>query len=929
MVLENQPLQNSLVHDLESYMDSLSYLDEHIDRSRENILYGLPPLIAENGQRNSDIDFINQLNQNVATRSHVIKQFSNPEQYYNPEVVNQYRSAEEFILLEGQANDPNVAFQQYQSLTPLHLESDPVYWYTLKKLPFVDATLFFNEDLPPTTVIATGLNQIRLLLNTNQEAIFSTWLNRLADGLVAVKEKREKSAAKDYESLIDDFNDLLIRRATIQIGLDLELQYWNSLKQEGYSIKGKHKAPNYVKEHDYQAIKYLKEVFENPSVHNLFDWSEMDNINQYFLQAEKIPEDRDERSRFLRNMPDSIQQTVIKANRFMDEFSAEVQERILKLQAKIGMGNFIKQYDITKTYYQFFMNLPIVQYRPLGVDYPGLVDSLRSVVKLNQLPIRPANRIPISTVPANFFLAACDDLPPQIRTDAYASSRDEQFNQVKDEIEIARNQLVQLQQQKKRLGQRFHLLEEQYANQLFLARQHVEQLTKLTAITTHILYALKAKDNQKESITVTDSLFQKVTRSQLMDNGETIEITYDSLILRQKTIAQGAKARKWLQPSDVVEIFENEALEKAFFGLLSERLATVDASANYEPKNLKLLVRKAVFAINEVDEQAALLRSKKTNNLAITFSDYYPFIRTTIDLLNIVLQTPFNQEQALIDKFDKLKNLPKISDESLSLFENIFAEQYPDAIHNVMRLLAIIWDIDTVHALTEQQANNQLILNKANGDRSSFTKLDKRTRKKNKKVKAALLVYGSFMANVVAAQNANQVKAAIRSVAVPPGSSSVKRKTDFNVSFNAYFGLGLHREKLNNALIPENQQTGNTVGLSVPIGISTSLGALGKNNNWGLSLFVPILDIGGVTAFRLSDDGATSELPELTFSNLISPGGYLMLNLPKSPFSIGVGAQYGPQVRKVTINETELNSSAWKMGITASIDVPIFNLFSR
>ncbi len=55
----------------------------------------------------------------------------------------------------------------------------------------------------------------------------------------------------------------------------------------------------------------------------------------------------------------------------------------------------------------------------------------------------------------------------------------------------------------------------------------------------------------------------------------------------------------------------------------------------------------------------------------------------------------------------------------------------------------------------------------------------------------------------------------------------------------------------------------------------------------------------------------------------------LVVFTSKSPFSIGFGAQYGPQVRKITINETELNSSAWKFGITASIDVPIFNLFSR
>ena len=374
---------------------------------------------------------------------------------------------------------------------------------------------------------------------------------------------------------------------------------------------------------------------------------------------------------------------------------------------------------------------------------------------------------------------------------------------------------------------------------------------------------------------------------------------------------------------------ENQQLRNLYYGLLAQRLSTTRSKAIYEPKNLVLLANKAAFAITEVDELAAMLKHKKASNIPLSFSDYYPFIRATIDLLNIVLTTPQSNGVAPIDNYVQLKNLPKISDESLSLFENIFAEKYPEAIRNVSKLLAIIWDIDYEAALKKYQDQSIKTLALAN-DETRITKKQLRKQiKTSKKVKSTLLVFGTFMANVATAENANQVKSAIRAVAVPPGSSSVKRKSTFNVAVNAYFGAGFHREKLNSLLIPEGERWGNTIGLSVPVGLTASLGALGKKENWSISLFVPILDVGGVTSFRLKEDGRTGELPELSFSNLIAPGGYLMFNLPKSPFTIGVGGQYGPQVRKITINETEISSSAWRVGITASIDVPIFNLYNR
>lgn len=924
---KNNVLRRKLIQDLQNYTNEINQLDQHIDASRRQLLSLLPPA-AQNSRSKSPTDFVNQLNRNVPTRRLMADAY---EAKKSSGEHKELSSVEAYILLEGPNNHPNVSFQQYETLTPLHLTANPAYWYTLKKLPFAETKVFFDEDLPPKTVIATGINQIRQLLTSKQETVFATWLNRLEDGMAAVKIKRAEYEANNLKKPIDDLQELTGRRAAIYSGLLLELKFWENLKNNNYQTKDGQLQQQHIIEHDYQAVKYLVDVFENPKTYNLYDWSDMDELNAYLLKKDLFPNNQIEAEIFVQELPVSIHKVVAEGTKFIDDFLLQIQDRILKLQANFqgSRSDFLQHYDITSQYHSLFMNLPANNSIGLAYDYYQTVDTMKMAFDKPLLMEPLIEELPPATVPVNVLLASCDQLSSQQATNAYNYSKDQDFNQLNDEIQKTRTELQELLVHKKALFHQFYSLENRYTNQLFQARQHADQLSKLTELTTHVLYALKAADNQNETIITVDSVFQQVKKIQTNDNGTSVEITYDSLTLRQRTIAKGKDARRWIQPSQLLKITQQDGLKDAFFGLLSERLAASSSHSDYSQKNLKLLVNKAVFAINEVDEQTALLRHKQATNQVLSFSDYYPFIRTTVDLLNVVLTTPLNADQAVIDRFPKLTNLPKISDESLSLFENVFAEKYPDAIHNVMRLLAIIWEVDMDVALANIQQKNASLVENNQGKQPPLKKITRKKEKKNKQIKSALLVYGSFMAHVVAAQNASQVKAAIRSVAVPPGSSSVKRKTKFNVSFNAYFGVGFHRENLNNSLIPESQQIGNTVGLSVPVGVSASLGALGKNNNWGLSLFVPILDIGGVTAFRLSDDGSTGELPELTFSNLISPGGYLMVNFPKSPFSVGIGAQYGPQVRKITINEAEINSSAWKFGITASIDVPIFNLFSR
>ncbi|MEM1120052.1 MAG: hypothetical protein AAGJ18_06355 [Bacteroidota bacterium] len=920
--LRQQPvLQKKLMNDVGEYMDQVRYMDEAIDQIRAALnqmmrqtSYGLM----------ASPDLLRKLNTDVPTRTLMETQLLS-----NQNEDNRQR-ADERILLTGSENDPNVQLQQYETLTPLHLEGDPAYWYTLKKLPFAETSLFFDESLPPTTVIATGINQVRQLLGSNPENIYGTWLNRLEEGIVFAKNRREELEARNKSRQIKALKDLQARRATIQLGLWHEVRFWEQLLQTGYTTKDGRPQVGYSVRHDHESIRYLYDVFKNPQLYDLYDWEKLDAVNDYLLKAAAIPTDPIDAEIFHQNSPYPLEVVVRETNQFLDDFVTQVENRVQKLQQKFSPEStaILNHYANTERLFIFFMGQSDLGRSTKVLDFTTFLANMEQQMGALPAILSPVRDMVITEIPVNAFLARCEQLPRELVNETYAVPRDLQFNNLEEDIGRARLRFARLADRKALLAARFDSLESRCITKLFAARQHADQLNQLVQLSTYLLYALKAEESEA-TINVVDSVFQQVRRTKTDASGEMIEITYDSLILKTRTIANGANTRKWLQPSQLVAINENPDLHRTFYGLLSERLKALNPDFNYSEKNLQLVMNKAVFAINEIDEQRALLRHKKSTSQPLSFSDYYPFIRATVDLLNEVIQSPIYQEASLIERFPKLKNLPNISDQSLSLFENIFAEQYPDALQNVIGLLAIIWDVDLEVALAEEQARMAHLTATSTNAKKNIKKITRKKGKASKKLKSKLLVYGSFMANVTTAQNANQVKAAIRAVAVPPGSSSVKRKTDLNVAFNAYFGLGVHGERLTNALIPNNQKWGTTVGLSVPVGVSASLGAFGKNRNCGLSLFVPILDVGGVTAFRISDDGSTGDLPELTFGNLISPGGYLMINLPKSPFSIGFGGQYGPQVRKITVGETELNSSAWKIGVTASIDVPIFNLFSR
>ncbi len=211
------------------------------------------------------------------------------------------------------------------------------------------------------------------------------------------------------------------------------------------------------------------------------------------------------------------------------------------------------------------------------------------------------------------------------------------------------------------------------------------------------------------------------------------------------------------------------------------------------------------------------------------------------------------------------------------------------------------------------------------------------------------------MAAVTQAQNSDDVENAIEAIALPSGSSRVKRESPFNVSLNAYVGLYTGNEIIKGIDKNKSILHFNSFGVTAPIGIAISRGhsflffGTGKKGwesgtgGWSTSLFVSLVDIGALTAFRFNNDTtkisntdsvATSQAPSIKLKNIISPGAILSIGVPKTPLSVNFGVQLGPNLRNVTstnntANPDYSNNIYWRYSISLCVDIPVLNFYTK
>jgi len=200
----------------------------------------------------------------------------------------------------------------------------------------------------------------------------------------------------------------------------------------------------------------------------------------------------------------------------------------------------------------------------------------------------------------------------------------------------------------------------------------------------------------------------------------------------------------------------------------------------------------------------------------------------------------------------------------------------------------------------------------------AYTVLDTALADKNNATLKAFLKYGTFIATVSTAENSDEVEAAIEAIVLPPGSASIKRKTKSNIALNAYVGLspGIEWADGKHAF---------AFGVAAPIGVAFSWGGAHEGSS---SIFMSIVDLGAVTAYRFSDN--TARLPDLTLSNIFAPGAYYVYGIPRTPISIGTGGQLGPQLRKITDTGATTDEKVnFSLKLFLAVDIPLLNFRTK
>ena len=436
-------------------------------------------------------------------------------------------------------------------------------------------------------------------------------------------------------------------------------------------------------------------------------------------------------------------------------------------------------------------------------------------------------------------------------------------------------------------------LDLKYCRDLTRARNNAQALTKAIEYCLHFLHAFDFEQEEKmffkQKIRLKDSV--EVTYTLEEDNRKGSQV-FKKLELKEKVIEVFSRHSldKWLDRKKFEEIMIDESKKDIFLGLLYQRLNAVAGDDRFSKEALELLTFSFADLIFDLREIRKDLLVKKYYDNRLDKRDYYRLLRTTISMINTLVATPGILSLPDERQDSTIMVMPELSEQALSLYENIYARNYELAVGNTAQLLTTLMSATTSAA-----------------DRTRLTK--------------GIIKYGTFIAKVANAGRAEEVEAALRAVTLPGGSSRIKRTKKRNLSINSYLAPFAGIEYLN------NQNPTYTIGLSVPLGFAYSF-KLKPEHKQSYTIFGSLLDIGAITSFRFGNR-EVSALPEfLSIGNYFAPGIFMHYNF-KSSTSLTLGGQYRPQAFKIDDNGTEVFDRGFRVILKYAFDVPLFNLHTK
>jgi hypothetical protein len=464
----------------------------------------------------------------------------------------------------------------------------------------------------------------------------------------------------------------------------------------------------------------------------------------------------------------------------------------------------------------------------------------------------------------------------------------------------------------------------------------------------------------------------------IWDSIQNVKAVFQTLKLFSTSLRSNGDSVYWVSYSEMKKLTTDETLLNIYLGLVLQKarkegikfeikgedkfLADLMNEGYITLQPYKAYINNLAPKIQSIENRIKKMRDVQSDSLL--FENYYSLVSSSVDLMRYASQI---DKLPILVKYNlKLEEKTKLYFEMAQTGADIAVDvnrrNYSSAIVNVVHLYdqAIAkWDISRseykmavgkikeatgidVSVLTKSYSEIlKEIINKLSDDqlkilRPYFDKLRYFELYKtniNKDAIDKILRYGSFMATVAQAKSPDDVEAAIEAVALPTGSARIKRETMFNVALNAYSGFYIGHEDVKFSL--QNGRFLNSYGITAPIGITINWGSnrfLGmpahREGHFSHSVFFTAVDIGAIASFRFVDD-TTKTLSKIELRDIISPGIFYSMGIPKTPLSVNLGYQITPYLRGVSSSSSNFKSSFSRFSISLCVDIPLLNFYTK
>lgn len=384
------------------------------------------------------------------------------------------------------------------------------------------------------------------------------------------------------------------------------------------------------------------------------------------------------------------------------------------------------------------------------------------------------------------------------------------------------------------------------------------------------------------------------------DNAEPLLQLTEILTQLMYGLRSDEKDSPWLTREQLNTVFDGGIRQRAFLGLMNQRLTNIRDIGRFSPDGMAQLVELTVRDLPALTDSSS---GAKQDSLA-----FYRKASFAVNAFNRILELPLvaqpggntRQFDPLTEQYPKMKGLPEVTGQAMDFIYYINIKDHRHAVSSAIRLFS---SLDTAIA--------QL----------SGLSPDDMTTAKRKPAIQFFRDYGDFIAGLIDAREGAEVKGLVNGIADPPGSARTKRREELSVGINAYLGGNFGFESWDGDEMGAEEFL--SLAPTIPVGISIST-LLGKKNR-SFSAFLSFLDLGALLSYR----GGSSFNAEsvFTFRNVFKPGLQLHWNLKDTPFYIGLGGHYGPQYLET--NGDQMSVRSLRGFLAFGIDVPVKTLYQK